>query len=163
MSKECKLSNDAYSPTVLQLSATCIWTTIFNLKNILFNKWIALDSGTCLYISSPTKYQTTWSIACHLCKRHYEILTSTLAFWTAHLCVHTCPQATLVFKKKSFREITIVEGLIANARFCHGSSRSRFLIYNIYLYRLYCCYSGMNKTNVTQNLFYWENKNNVNC
>jgi hypothetical protein len=98
-----------------------------------------------LNIFVQIQYQTTWSIACHLCKRHYEILTSALAFWTAHLCVHTCPQATLVLKKKSFREITIVEGLIANARFCHGSSRSRFLIYSIYLYRLYCCYSGMNK------------------
>jgi hypothetical protein len=29
-----------------------------------------------------------------------EILTSTLAFWTAYLCVHTCPQATLAIKKK---------------------------------------------------------------
>ena len=38
MSKECKLSNDAYSQTVFQLSATCIGTKIFNLKNILFNK-----------------------------------------------------------------------------------------------------------------------------
>jgi hypothetical protein len=53
MSKECKLSNDAHSQTVFQLSTTCIWTKIFNLKNILFNKWIALDSRTCLYISSP--------------------------------------------------------------------------------------------------------------
>jgi hypothetical protein len=52
MSKECKLSNGAYSQTVFQLSATCIWTKILNLKNILFNKWIALDSRTYLYISS---------------------------------------------------------------------------------------------------------------
>jgi hypothetical protein len=33
--------------TVFQLSATCIWSKILNLKNILFNKWIALDSRTC--------------------------------------------------------------------------------------------------------------------
>ena len=38
MSKECKLSNDAYSQRVFQLSATCIGTQLFNLKNILFNK-----------------------------------------------------------------------------------------------------------------------------
>jgi hypothetical protein len=42
-----------------------------------------------IYILSK-KYQTKWSIACDLCKRHYEILTSTLAFWRAHFCVHTC-------------------------------------------------------------------------
>ena len=60
MSKECKLSNDAYSQTVFQLSATCIWTKIFNLKNILFNKWIALHSRTCLHISSPTNIKQNY-------------------------------------------------------------------------------------------------------
>ena len=48
-----------------------------------------------IYILSK-KYQTKLSITCELCKRQYEILTSTLAFWTAHFCVYTCPQATLV-------------------------------------------------------------------
>ena len=78
MSKECKLSNDAFSQTVFQLSATCIWTKIFNLKNILFNKWIALDSRTCLYISSPKNIKqmiynvwplqkTLWNIDIHTC------------------------------------------------------------------------------------------------
>jgi hypothetical protein len=34
-------------------------------------------------------------------KRHYEILTSTLAFWTAHLCVHTCIVNIIVQRWKS--------------------------------------------------------------
>ena len=55
-----------------------------------------------IYILSK-KYQTKWSITCDLCKRHYDILTSTLAFWTAHFCVHTCLQATLVFQKKKMQ------------------------------------------------------------
>jgi hypothetical protein len=42
-------------------------------------------------------------MTCDLCKRHYEILTFTLAFWTAHFCVHTCPQATLVSFKNNSR------------------------------------------------------------
>jgi hypothetical protein len=35
-----------------------------------------------IYILSK-KYQTKLSITCDLCNRHYDILTSTLAFWTA--------------------------------------------------------------------------------
>jgi hypothetical protein len=55
-----------------------------------------------IYIFSKN-YQTKWFITCDLSKRHYEILTSTLAFWTAHFCVHTCPQATLVLWEKKTR------------------------------------------------------------
>jgi hypothetical protein len=32
-------------------------------------------------------------------------LTSTLGFWTADFCVHTCPQATLVKLKRNVRKI----------------------------------------------------------
>jgi hypothetical protein len=110
MSKECKLSNDAYSQTVFQLSATCICTKIFNLKNILFNKWIALDSRTCLYISSPKNIKqiiynmwplqkTIWNIDIHIC------------LLTAHFCVHTCLQATLVWIKKKFNTSSLESGI----------------------------------------------------
>jgi hypothetical protein len=35
-------------------------------------------------------------------------LTSTLTFWTAHFCVHTCPQATLVLWKKNQQETEFI-------------------------------------------------------
>ena len=55
-----------------------------------------------IYILSK-KYQTKWSITCDLCK-DTEILTSTLAFWTAPFCVQACPQATLVMLQKKIEK-----------------------------------------------------------
>ena len=72
MSKECTFSNDAYSQTVFQLSATCVWTKIFNVKNILFNKWIALDSRPLQKISNKMIYNV-WP------------LQKTLKYWHPHL------------------------------------------------------------------------------
>ena len=96
MSKECKLSNDAYSQTVFQLSTTCIWTKIFNLKNMLFNKWIALDSRTCLYIYPLQKIlnkmiynvwplqKILWNIDIHTCLLDSPFLCPHLLFNTKY-------------------------------------------------------------------------------
>jgi hypothetical protein len=50
-------------------------------------------------------------------------LTSTLAFWTAHFCVHTCPQATLVQEIKD-----IILNSMESPRFRDPLNRSTFKI-----------------------------------